>query len=120
MNLPPEIECSTELAHLEQLLMYEYHGLEIHQQREAGRCFSEAIRLLNADEDLITRLGRLWPRVEDVFCGSLALRSRTEQLTAAGLFSQAESEVEAAYEIATEAVEAIRAFRHRLHEEVRS
>lgn len=120
MNLPPEIECSTELAQLEQLLMYEYHGLEIHQQQEAGRCFSEAIRLLNADAELTDCLGQLWPRVENSFCGSVALRARTEQLTAAGLFSQAESEVEAAYEIATEAVEALRAFRHRLHEEVRS
>jgi hypothetical protein len=120
MKLPPEIECSTELAHLEQLLMYEYHGLEAPKQQEAGRCFSEAIRLLNADAELSGHLERLWPRVENVFCGSAALRIRTEQLTAAGGFSPAESEVEAAHEIATEAVEALRAFRHRLHEDVRS
>lgn len=120
MKLPPEIECSTELAHLEQLLMYEYHGLETAQQQEAGRCFSEAVRLLNSDPELSDHLGRLWPRVESVFCGSAALRIRTQQLRADGGYNPAESEVEAAYEIATEAVEAIRAFRHRLHEDVRS
>jgi hypothetical protein len=120
MNMPPEIECSSELVHLEQLLMYEYHGLEIPQQQEAGRCFHEVVRLLETDQDLTNRLGKLWLRVEDSFCGSAALRARVAQLAAQGEFNDAESEVEAAYEIATEAVEAIRSFRHRLHADTRA
>ena len=119
MDMPPEITCSTELVHLEQMLMYEYHGLETHQQEEAGRCFSEAVRILQSDVVLTTDLGQLWPRVADVFCGSEALRRRMTQLAADG-YNAAECEVEAAYEVATESVEAIRAFRHRLHEVLRS
>lgn len=119
MNMPPEITCSSELVHLEQLLMYEYHGLEKVQQQEVGRCFDEAARLVEADKELAGHLGQIWPRVQRAFRGSPALRARTAQLRAEGI-SPAESEVEAAYEIATEAVEAIRAFRHRLHTDIRS
>lgn len=119
MNMPPEMTCCWELFHLEQLLMYEYHGLERPQQQEAGRCFTEAARLLSDDKELSTRLDLIWPRVESIFSGSPALRARTAALSAGGI-SVAESEVEAAYEIATEAVEAIRALRHRLHQDVRS
>lgn len=119
MRMPPEITCSSELVELEQILMYEYHGLQLPQQREAGRCFTEAARLLEADKELTEHLGMIWPRVEDSFCGSAALRARTAKLEAGGI-TMAESEVAAAYEIATEAVEAIRAFRHRLHENIRS
>ncbi|HSI61598.1 MAG TPA: hypothetical protein VLE43_00730 [Candidatus Saccharimonadia bacterium] len=119
MNMPPEITCCSELFHLEQLLMYEYHGLESLQQQEAGRCFSEAAKLLEPDKELTEHLGLIWPRIESIFSGSPALRARTAALAAGGI-SVAESEVEAAFEIATEAVEAIRALRHRLHEDIRS
>jgi hypothetical protein len=119
MNMPPEITCCSELFQLEQLLMYEYHGLESSQQQEAGRCFCEAAKLLSDDEDLTEYLGLIWPRIENIFSGSLALRARTAARVAGGS-SVAESEVEAACEISTEAVEAIRALRHRLHEEIRS